>query len=317
MTRVREAGDLVRRMWAVNRPLAVTCAVMVAVLAAALVGLVVGRQSITGQPAWAKPARFALSICLYSLTLMWLLTFVRGHERLVRAVSLVTAVALSVEMALIAGAAAAGTTSHFNFTTATATGVWLTMAVFIVATWVMTLVTVGLLLVQRVEPPAFAWGLRLGAGVCALGMAVAFLMTLPTASQREAAARGRGMPIIGAHTVGLADGGPGLPVTDWSTLGGDLRIPHFVGLHALQVLPLIGLLLARRPRRVAPRHRAALMWIAALTYLGLVLVLTWQARRAQPVTAPDVPTGAALLALAVAAGAAALLVLRHARATSG
>ncbi|MFE4512769.1 hypothetical protein ACFRMQ_01040 [Kitasatospora sp. NPDC056783] len=134
---------------------------------------------------------------------------------------------------------------------------------------------------------------------------------------REAAAQGHGMPVIGAHTVGLADGGPGLPVTNWSTLGGDLRIPHFVGLHALQVLPLIGFLLVRRPRRAAPGHRAALMWIAALTYLGLVLVLTWQALRAQPVTAPDIPTGAALLALVVAAGTAALLILRHARATSG
>ncbi|MFD8323317.1 hypothetical protein [Kitasatospora purpeofusca] len=290
---------------------------MAVVLAVALVGLAVGRQSITGQPAWAKPARFALSICLYSFTLLWLLTFVRGHERLVRTVSRVSAVALTVEMALIAAAAAAGTTSHFNFTTATTTGVWVAMAVFIATVWTMALATAVLLLFQRVQPPAFAWGLRLGAGVCCLGMAVAFRMTLPTPEQREAAAQGHGMPIIGAHTVGPADGGPGLPVTDWSTLGGDLRIPHFVGLHALQVLPLLGLLLADRPRRATPRHRTALMWIAALSYLGLVLVLTWQALRAQPVTAPDARTGAALLALAAVAGTAALLVLRHARATAG
>ncbi|MFB6887776.1 hypothetical protein ACFCX4_00465 [Kitasatospora sp. NPDC056327] len=300
-----------------NRPLAATAALMVLVLAAALVGLAVDRQSITGQPAWAKPARFALSICLYSLTLMWLLTFVHGRERLVRTVSRVTAVALGLEMALIAGVAAAGTTSHFNFSTATSTGVWITMAVFIVAAWVMNLATVLLLLSQRVEPPVFAWGLRLGTAVCCLGMAVAFLMTLPTRLQREAAAAGRGMPLIGAHTVGLADGGPGLPVTDWSTVGGDLRIPHFAGLHALQVLPLIGLLLARRPRGATPGRRTALMWIAALSYLGLVLVLTWQARRAQPVTAPDVLTGFALLALVAGAVTAALLVLRHPRFTEG
>ncbi|MFE2728573.1 hypothetical protein [Kitasatospora sp. NPDC059327] len=317
MTVVGGSAGLLRRAWAVNRPLVLTGALMVLVLAVALTGLVVGRQSITGQPAWAKPTRFALSICLYCLTLTWLLTFVRGRERLVRTVSRVTAVALSVEMALIAGAAAAGTTSHFNFTTATATGVWMTMAVFIVAAWVMNLATAVLLLSQRVEPPAFAWGLRLGAGVSCLGMAVAFLMTLPTRAQREAAAAGHGMPVIGAHTVGHADGGPGLPVTDWSTLGGDLRIPHFVGLHALQVLPLLGILLTHRPRRASPGHRAALMWIAALSYLGLMVVLTWQALRAQPVTAPDAPTVAALLVLAATACAAAFLVLRHARATDG
>ncbi|GAA1394660.1 hypothetical protein GCM10009639_29050 [Kitasatospora putterlickiae] len=311
MVWINRPAGLARRAWTVNRPLAGTAALMALVLAVALVGLLTDSRSITGQPAWAKPARFALSISLYTLTLLWLLTFVRGHDRLVRAVSRVTAVSLTVEMALIAGAAASGTTSHFNFATPTATAVWLTMAAFIVATWVMALTTVVLLLRQRVGPPVFAWGLRLGAGVCCLGMAVAFLMTLPTARQRAAVANGQGLSIVGAHTVGPADGGAGLPVTDWSTLGGDLRIPHFLGLHALQVLPLIGFLLATLPRRIPEGRRVALMWIAALAYLGLVLTLTWQALRSQPVTAPDAATVAVLMALGAVTGTAAALVVRR------
>ena len=87
-------------------------------------------------------------------------------------------------------------------------------------------------------------------------------MTRPTAAQLdEARATGR-MAIAGAHTVGAPDGGPGLPGTGWSVEHGDLRIPHFVGLHAMQILPLLALALrppalrptrARAARRVPPR----------------------------------------------------------------
>ncbi|MFI2611674.1 hypothetical protein [Kitasatospora sp. NPDC018619] len=126
--------------------------------AVALVGPATGLRSITGQPSRAKPARFALSISVCTLTLLWLLTFVRGHSRLLRAVSRVAAVSLTVETGLIAAAAAAGTASHFDFATAAATAVWMTTAVFIVAARAMAVATVLLLLRQRVRPPVFAWG---------------------------------------------------------------------------------------------------------------------------------------------------------------
>jgi hypothetical protein len=114
--------------------------------------------------------------------------------------------------------------------------------------------------------------------------------------------------------VGVEDGGPGLPVTGWSTTGGDLRVPHFVGLHGLQPLPLFGYLLAlAAPSWLRRGHRVALVWTAGLSYLGLVGVLTWQALRGQPVIAPEARTLGVLCAVLLTAGISASVVVLRAR----
>jgi len=114
--------------------------------------------------------------------------------------------------------------------------------------------------------------------------------------------------------MGVEDGGPGLPVTGWSTTGGDLRVAHFVGLHGLQELPLFGYLLALlAPEWLRMRHRVALVWLAGVSYLCLIGLLTWQALRGQPVISPNARTLGALLALLLAAGTAVFAVVLQAR----
>jgi hypothetical protein len=260
-------------------------------------------------PAWLKPAKFAGSFALYTFTLLWLLHFVEGRRRLVRAVATITALVATVEVAIISLQAARGTTSHFNGTTDLDGLLFSIMGAAIIILWLMGILLAGLLLTQRGLNAAFGWALRLGLLVTLVGMALGFLMTRPTPAQEAALAAGERVSIVGAHSVGVEDGGPGLPIVNWSTEGGDLRAPHFIGLHALQALPLLGWLLTRHVRGLGLRHQVALVWLGALAYLGLVLLLTWQALRGQPLIKPDAMTLGALLGLfGVTAGIAATIV---------
>jgi hypothetical protein len=93
------------------------------------------------------------------------------------------------------------------------------------------------------------------------------------------------MPTVGAHSVGGTDGGPGVPVTGWSREHGDVRVPHFIGLHAVQALALVAVGLRRWRRPETVRVRA--MLAAAASYASLFLLLLWEALRGQSVVAPD------------------------------
>ncbi len=75
------------------------------------------------------------------------------------------------------------------------------------------------------------------------------------------------------HTVGAPDGGPGLPGLGWSTTAGDLRLAHFLGMHALQALPLLGWAL----RGLRPRRGVALLAVGAALYTAAVAGLLMQA----------------------------------------
>jgi len=116
-----------------------------------------------------------------------------------------------------------------------------------------------------------------------VGMTIAFLMTWGTDDQRA----NRPMRIIGAHSVGVPDGGPGMPVTGWSTTGGDLRVPHFIGIHALQLVPLFAVVLGLVACELV---RVRLVWVFAGFYTGMLLLTAWQALRRQPFTSPDLLT---------------------------
>ncbi len=303
-----------------HRPLLRLAAAMALLAVVALVARFVDPREITGANAWDKPLKFALSTLIYAVTWSWLIGQLDRGRRIASLAGSGMVVLFLAEIVIIAGAAAVGSTSHFNVSTPLHAAMWTIMAVSISALWVASLVAAAQLFRNPLGDRARTLAVRSGAVIALMGLALGFLMTGPTADQL---ADYRG--IAGAHTVGLADGGPGLPVLGWSTVAGDLRIPHFIGMHALQAIPLalIGIeLLSRRiPALRDARLRSALVWIGTGAYAAVLALVTVQALAGQSIVRPDGLTVIAGVAIAVvtvaAAVTAAVITGRRARRISG
>ena len=299
-----------------HRPLFVLAVAMAALALVSAVGLLVDNATITGIPLWAKPLKFSLSIAIYSLTFGWLIGQLRRAQRIAWWAGTVAAVFLAVEMVVIVWQALRGTTSHFNVSTPFDQLIWNVMAGSIGLVWVATLVISIVLFASPGPDRARTIAIRAGATISVIGMGLGMLMTIPSQAQ-IAADNG----IVGAHTVGLADGGPGLPLLGWSTVGGDLRIPHFMGMHALQLLPLLLITLELASRRITVLRdgmvRARLIGLAAIGYAAVVALVTWQALRGQSIVQPDLLTASAFGVIVLAVGIPATVVMVHAARNAG
>ncbi|CAN5213196.1 hypothetical protein BH11ACT3_BH11ACT3_09280 [soil metagenome] len=295
-----------------HRPLVALAASMVLLALFCLVASFVDPRQVTGLDVWIKPLKFAISTALYSVTLAWLIGLMTRFSRVARIAGTVSAICLAVELVIITGFAATGDTSHFNVSTPLHTAAWAVMAASISVVWVITLVVAVLLFRNALGDPARSLAIRAGALLAVLGMGLAFLMTGPQGDQIS-----NYQGIVGAHTVGLADGGLGLPLLGWSTVAGDLRVPHFIGMHALQLLPVFVItleLLARRvPLLMDVVVRLRLVVVAEASYLAVVLLVTWQALSGQSIVHPGgaiLVAGVVLAVLAVGAAAAVVVMAR-------
>ncbi len=289
----------IRQAWGDSWPLMATAVLMLPSLVVSLLGLLLDPRVIAGAPAWLKPAKFALSTIIYTGSLAWLLRYVTVWPRLTRAAAWTTAVALIIEIALIDLQAARGTTSHFNQSTVFDIAVFAIMGGAIALLWIASVVLLLALFRQRFADPAWAWALRLGLLVTVLGSAMGGLMLQPRDEQVRT-----GRQPSGGHTIGAPDGTPGLPLTNWSRTHGDLRIPHFFGLHGLQAIPLLAWAVGRRRRL-----RTSIVATVATSYLALIGILVAQALAGQSMVRPDGTIGLALVLWAVVS-VVAVAVLR-------
>jgi len=212
-----------------NDALLIAAVIQLALMIAMVVVAAFDTRLVSGVNPWFKPIKFTQSIAAYVLTVAWMLDYLRVSRRGKQIISWGIAICVVTQITGITLQAARGTRSHFNMSSPVD-------IVITVLLDVMDLVNSGFAIALLV----FACQGKYVVGrPTQWGIAAGLLIFL------GASAIGGVMVVKGAHSVGVVggDGAPGLPFLHWSLTGGDLRPAHFLGLHALQILPIAGWLI--------------------------------------------------------------------------
>lgn len=180
-------------------------------------------KKVAGVNAWYKPVKFALSIGIFSWTMAWY-TYYLPTSTITACYSWIIILMLGFEIIYISWQAGRGQLSHYNISTPLYSFLYLLMAM---AATVVTLATayIGLLFLNNTFsdlPDYYLWAIRISILLFVIFSLQGFMM---------------GSRL--AHTVGAPDGEEAKGLLNWSRKYGDLRIAHFLGMHALQGLPLL------------------------------------------------------------------------------
>ncbi len=212
---------------------------------------------VMGINAFIKPMKFFFSVGIFAWTMAYFMTFL-DNQRQVTIYSWIAVVGLGYELLAITWQAAQGKQSHFNVQTPFDQAVFMSMGIVItiVVGWT------GYIDYLYFKQSTFAIDPVLVASI-RYGILIAVIFAF----------EGGIMGSLLRHTVGAADGGSGLPVLNWSTQHGDLRVAHFLGLHAMQILPLIAVMLLKTEQQVI---------IASVVYFVLVSATMVQAFLGRP-----------------------------------
>ena len=186
------------------------------------------QRLINGVNVWDKPAKFFLSLAVQYATVSWALGLLPKSERAIRRLRWSVVLMLIAgwgEMAYMIFRASRGEASHFNNSSISAALGYSLMGVGAL-TLTATAAIIGFTVWRK--RGASIWKEAAGLGL----MVGAVLGTLA----------GGYMSAQTSHWVGGVGRDTGaLTFFNWSVTGGDLRVAHFVGLHAAQFIPLAAL----------------------------------------------------------------------------
>ena len=200
-------------------------------LVSAVIFLVLTRISavqLSGVSIWNKPFKFALSIGIYAISMSWYCYYLPSFNT--HTFNWTIIILFGYEIIYIVIQAFRGQKSHYNLSTRLYATLFQLMGLSAVIVTLYTGYVGFLFFVNDLQslPQAYLWGIR-------LGIIIFVIFSF------EGALMGSRM----SHSVGGEDGGVGISVLNWSKKHGDLRIAHFIGMHALQVLPFLAFYLLK------------------------------------------------------------------------
>lgn len=216
-----------------------------------------------------KPLKFALSFAVLfgTIALVELRLSVTARSGWpLRITGWVMAAAFLAEMAYMTYQAALAQPSHFNISTPFHTFMYQVVMGGGAVALVLGVAVIGWI-THRDHKAELGDGLRAGV---VQGFLLTFVLTMITAGYLSS----NGGHFIGEHAAGAAV----LPLFGWSGVTGDLRPAHFAALHAMQVLPLLGLWLDHKGSSAPART----IGLATILYSGLAFALFAQALMGMP-----------------------------------
>jgi len=304
-----------RSLWQQQRLLMIVALLHIGLIPVVALLFFLNPVAITGVDGWIKPLKFAISGAIYAASIAWMATLLPTTSRWYKLASGTIAVALFIETALITLQVVRGTTSHYNISTPLDTTIYSLMATFISMLATANIICLFVVVRQKAIPSLIRIACGWGLAIAFVGMIAGVLMTSVNVSpsQLHTMQVDKHAPTsYGAHSVGVDDGGPGLPLLGWSTVGGDLRVGHFVGLHGLQLLPLLGLALlsGRLFGRQSSSQHQQFLHLVGIAYTALTIFLIWQAWRGQSLIAPDLVSISCAGVIVVGTIIATLSILR-------
>ncbi|WP_291785250.1 hypothetical protein [Cecembia sp.] len=204
---------------------------------------------LMGANLWHKPMKFALSIGTFSWTMAWFLVYISDLSK-VKKIQWTIVLMMTVEQVIIIGQAARGEMSHFNISSAFNLTLFNIMGI---AIFINTLMVFWALLLIRKNidlPRGYRSGLIWGMTIFCVASLQGYMMAANL-----------------GHTLGAADGQEGIFFLNWAKGYIDLRIFHFIGLHALQAIPLFAWFFAK--------DQPTLVLMFSILYLILASSTLW------------------------------------------